>query len=250
MIIPGMGAVPLPGLGLLATEKLSISAHSKIDCGLLNRTGGTEVMYNPGAIRLQYRNRYKLGKDLGAEFQKEIFDSSDAGTLNLQLIFDSTLPGNSGRVDEKVAALNLLLNTPIEADDGVSAPPYLMLEWGAFKWQKKNSFKGRAEDFSASFSMFDSGGVPQRAIVDLTITGATTTESEKPLISLSTVVKFGTLTFLFNLAMEVAALANLVLMLNTVRENYMDNFDDFSPGDLLVMVPGGELLANSREDWE
>lgn len=261
MNIPGMSSVPLPGFGMLDSSKMRISAFKTKDCALLDEVGGMDVPYNPASIVLAYKSQYELSDTVGAADQTMQFREADPGTLTLQLIFDSTLMGNEKRVDEAVAELGLLIHKPImqfaALGSGRAEPPYLKVDWGCFKWQKYQYFVGRASDFSASYSLFDANGIPQRAHVRLHIVGAVTLAPAWVAGGPPSLPRFPDLALLFNLALGLVGITDLLLMLNTVRANYFDNFDDFEAGDLLIIVPGHEEGANLveagtalREEWE
>lgn len=265
MNIPGMASIPVPGLGLLATAKLSITSSREQELKL--PMNALELQYNPASLRLSFGNRFKVSKVIGSKSQLAEYQGSDTGTLSLQVIVDSTLPGNNARVDKVVSGLRKLILTPVQSLDldnptaiSHTSLPYLELKWGGFLWHENSYFRGYVSYIDVVYSQFDSNGIPQRALVDMVFIGSETLSRAVP----------GESNLANLLAVKVSALANLAqvisqammlletaVMLNSLVavawENALDSFDDFSPGDLLNVAPGGELvtdLASVREPWE
>ncbi|MGV3344496.1 hypothetical protein ACGVWS_01680 [Enterobacteriaceae bacterium LUAb1] len=202
--------------------------------------GSMTAMYNPETIQLDYQTRYRTDEAINKVSQSNRFVMAEPVGLNLTLLFDSQMPGNTTPIENQLQKLKALC-----AVNAVSESPcFLRITWGKMRWENKGWFAGRATSLSVSYTLFDRDATPLRAVVQL---GLVADESfviqqteQKQNSPLSTVVNVSDLTSLSQLAITAGTtLVDSVDYLSVAWDNDLDNFDDFQAGSYLLVNKGG-----------
>lgn len=130
--------------------------------------GPIKFMFNP--------NRLSLSKSAGwtphvvrgaAEAGVAEFTGANPRTLSLEIFLDTT-DRHSTEVQQRVEAL-LSCCVPTKASIAAKAPspPWVLFSWGQFSTV---SFYGYVASVNASYTLFDTSGIPLRATASLTVT--------------------------------------------------------------------------------
>ena len=118
-----------------------------------------EVLFNPSEYSLELANNFKDTNTPGLDKPITQFVNGLAGTLNMELYFDTYTDGGGSDVTEKTDEVAKLLG--IEE----YAPPEVEFRWGSM------AFCGVVEKLSQRFTMFLPDGVPVRAKLTVTFKG-------------------------------------------------------------------------------
>ncbi len=112
------------------------------------------IQFNPASLQYTVQNTLKEGKGK----KKKQYVSQSTGKLTMDLMYDTTHSGEDVRgYTEAVAKLM----EPVKAND--KAPPVVLFEWGAYK------FQGMMEGYKETIDFFSGDGVPLRAAINVTI---------------------------------------------------------------------------------
>ncbi len=133
---------------------MSDPAPSKIEQAFFTIKGQSDhlaVDFNPVSLQFNVTNQSQ-----GEGGRKVQHVTSSSAKLDLDLIFDST--NNGEDVRKRTQPLELLMKP---GDD--KAPPGVVFEWGAFK------FDGFVDSFKQTLDFFSKDGIPLRASVTLSI---------------------------------------------------------------------------------
>lgn len=221
-------------------SKLTITAYK--DIALTQEVGSVEAMYNPEELTLEYGARYEQQDGLNYEAISNDFVAVAPGTLEVQLIFDSTLPTHSEPVDQQLSRLRTLCGVV----DGTSRQTrYLKIRWGSFSWHGNGYFAGRMQRMSVRYNLFGRNGSPMRAYVTLGVLEDSDPKMHRAKLGLNkrpsprVIVPEGTSLALVAAAQFAAvdgAMAEkpAVDYLALARKNNLDHLDDINPGKTLV----------------
>ncbi|BEO21349.1 hypothetical protein SMQC19_46960 (plasmid) [Serratia marcescens] len=197
------------------------------------------AMYNPETIQLDHGFEYKKIDTIGSEPQYLHFITAKPGGLDLTLLFDSQMPGNTTPIETQLKKLKYLCNLAI------SKPYFLRITWGKMRWENKGWFTGRVEKYSATYTLFDRDATPLRANVTLSLAAEESGQIQQAISAQNSpnraLVSVPDLASLPLLALSAGgALAGSVDPLSLAWDNDLDNLDDFQSGDLLRATKRGE----------
>lgn len=122
---------------------------------LEGRGQGTEIRFrfNPEQYTLDRQMNYGEQRVAGVTTPLTQFVSGDSETLSLDLFFDVTEGTDTDDVRDRTGALDTLL----EIDPGLHAPPKCRFVWGGLE------FKAVLESASTNYTLFARDGTPLRA---------------------------------------------------------------------------------------
>jgi hypothetical protein len=120
--------------------------------------------FNPETLALSKNNHLTFKPDIGDDVPEVIFSGGMSSTLEVDLWFDTTVPGtNQGKDvrDVYVRKLrDLALVDDTAGDPGQTQPTHLLVQWGKFI-----SFYAIIENFREEYLLFLPDGTPIRARV-------------------------------------------------------------------------------------
>jgi hypothetical protein len=118
-----------------------------------------EVQFNPVSLEHTIANQLQ-----GEGGQAAQHVASSSAKLTMELVFDTTDTGADVRTKTNPVA-NLMKPAGGESEDAAErgAPPIVVFEWGAYR------FQGMVESFKETIDYFSANGVPLRATVSLTL---------------------------------------------------------------------------------
>lgn len=221
-------------------SKLTINAwkdrEGKISAGSMS------AMYNPENIQLDYQTRFNTERTINKVPQSNRYVISEPAGLNLTLLFDSQMPGNTTPIETQLSMLKSLC----AVDLSTGSPYFLRITWGKMRWDNKGWFAGRACDLSVTYTLFDRDATPLRATVRLSLVADenfVVPDSRKLQNAREqTLVRVPDKATLPQLALSAGGtLGGNVNCLSLAWGNDMDNLDDFQSGDLL-RAKKGEVL--------
>ncbi|WP_455872282.1 CIS tube protein [Serratia proteamaculans] len=148
-------------------SRLTIRAYA--DREMKKRVGAVTAMYNPDILQLNYQTQYEPNRYINDNKQSNTYRASSPGGLNLELVFDARMPGNTKPLEEQLTELNTLCSAVNSAS---GEPNFLAVSWGRMPMGGGDGrdFTGRATDFRVNYSQFDRDGTPLRASVLLSLT--------------------------------------------------------------------------------
>ncbi|MGF6190431.1 hypothetical protein [Serratia sp. 2723] len=201
--------------------------------------GTMSVMYNPESIQLDYQTHFKTEDTINKVSQSNRYIISEPVGLNLSLLFDSQMPGNTTPVEAQLA----MLKTLCAVDSSTESPYFLRITWGKMRWENKGWFAGRASNLSVTYTLFDRDATPLRATVSLSLVADESFIIQQSLKDRNTpahaLVSVNDMVSLPLLAISAAgALASSIDCLSLAWDNDMDNLDDFQAGDNLQATKG------------
>lgn len=201
--------------------------------------GKMSVMYNPENIQLDYKTQYRTQDTINKAAQSNHYVLSEPAGLNLNLLFDSQMPGNSTPLEAQLAMLKSLC----AVNGGTESPNFLRITWGKMRWENKGWFAGRASDISINYTLFDRDATPLRATVRLSLVADESfviQENERNSKALShALIDVPDMASLPQLAIGASAtLASSVDYLSLAWDNDLGNLDDFQPGSVLQAIKG------------
>lgn len=127
------------------------------------------VMFNPTEYSLDKQLNYDEKERPGQTTPTRQFVSGDAETLSTEFFFDTYEEGRDVR-KEYTDPIDKLL--ALDRDRDPPEPPLCRFMWGSL------IFKGVLKSAQKTFTMFDRGGVPVRAIVSVSFQGHRILEEE------------------------------------------------------------------------
>ncbi|MFW7226973.1 MULTISPECIES: hypothetical protein [unclassified Serratia (in: enterobacteria)] len=202
--------------------------------------GSMSAMYNPENIQLDYQTRFSTEDTINQVPQSNRYIISEPVGLNLTLLFDSMMPGNTTPIETQL----MMLKSLCAVDSATGTPYFLRITWGKMRWENKGWFAGRARDLSVTYTLFDRDATPLRATVSLSLVAdesfviqQSIKAQNTPDCALVSVPDMASLPLLSLSASET--LSSSVDYLSLARENDMDNLDNFQSGDLLRATKGG-----------
>ncbi len=116
-----------------------------------------EVLFNPAEYSHEISNNYEEKKLPGLNNPVLKFVNGELQTVSMELFFDTWTDGGGEDVSELTNNFAELLS--IDAD--LHAPPKVEFSWGSF------SFKAVIVSLSQRFTMFNAGGEPVRATLNV-----------------------------------------------------------------------------------
>lgn len=131
-----------------------------------------KVLFNPESYQIARTVDWEAKKIPGQDVPVQQFISGDAGTLDLELFFDTSTSGKDV-YDAHISDLEKLTKIQTPKD----RPPLLSFEWGSI------TFQGVISTLSVDYQRFTSDGTPTRAVVNMTMreaAGAVSKEKESP----------------------------------------------------------------------
>ena len=137
-------------------------AKAKIHVLEGSRSGSSiEVLFNPGEYSLEVSNNFKESAAAGLDSSLLQFVNGVAGTLTMELYFDTYTDGGGSDVTVETDRIAQLM----DVDSETHAPPKVEFRWGSV------AFRAVVEKLSQKFVMFRSDGVPVRARLNVTFRG-------------------------------------------------------------------------------
>lgn len=118
------------------------------------------VHFNPVSLQIALSNTLD-DKSNPQDKQKQQYVAKTSAKLTMDLIFDTTDTGSDVR---KITGQVAALMSPKASGGKSGAPPTVLFEWGAFR------FQGLIESYRETLDFFSYDGVPLRASVNLTLT--------------------------------------------------------------------------------
>lgn len=146
--------------------KLTIQAYRDVKLSQSEHIGGIVAMYNPSELTLNYAAMYDDINALNDVSNVPTFQDAPPGTLDLQLIFDSHLPGHRTPIDAQIAAMKRICGI---VNGTTRETHYLKVTWGKFNWVGDGYFAGRMQNLSVRYTLFDRDGSPLRATANLSL---------------------------------------------------------------------------------
>lgn len=147
-------------------SKLTIRAY--VDREKRNFTGSVVAMYNPDTLQLNYRTQYDPNRFINDARQSNTYRQSNPASLNLELVFDARMPGNTRPLEVQLNELNALC---CNVNGASGEPHFLSVTWGRMPvgGADGRDFNGRTTDFAVNYTLFDRDGTPLRATVSLAL---------------------------------------------------------------------------------
>lgn len=147
--------------------RLTIQAYTDRE---MKKTAGTiTAMYNPDSLQLNYQTEYTPDTFINSDTQSNSYRTAYPGKLDLELVFDARMPGNTTPIEQQLTRLHSLCYA---VDPVSSEPHFLQVSWGKMSMggAGQRSFAGRATGFTLNYTLFDRDGAPLRATASLTLT--------------------------------------------------------------------------------
>jgi hypothetical protein len=125
-------------------------------------------MFNPSELSISRSNSWESPSLAGQGVQKARYTGAGAGSMTLNLTFDTTDTGqavttHTGKIVKLMDVDPSLGGTDEQSNN--ARPPYVTFHWGDL-----HSFEAVVSSLSLQFTYFSSTGVPLRAKVALTLT--------------------------------------------------------------------------------
>lgn len=137
-------------------------ARAKIHILEGSRAGTSiEVLFNPSEYSLEVSNNFKESAAAGLDSSLLQFVNGVAGTLTMELYFDTYTDGGGSDVSLKTDQIAKLM----DVDSATHAPPKVEFRWGTVH------FRAVVEKLSQKFVMFKPDGTPVRARLNVTFRG-------------------------------------------------------------------------------
>lgn len=226
---------------LFKLEKLRIDAYLDVERRRPADPSGMEVMFNPTSLERSHEVTYESPRRQGLNTpgRPARYAYTPPGTLALKLVFDGTGVDRIGlsaaldppSVKKDIARLEKLC---LRMNGDIHEPQFLRVRWGDF------SFDCRLKSLGIRYTLFDEGGDPLRAELDLQLVED---KSEKKLfreagksspdLTHARVVKAGDTLPL--LCREIYGSSRHYL--KVARDNGLDDFRVLEPGQTLLFAP-------------
>lgn len=201
--------------------------------------GSMSAMYNPENIQLDYQTQFDTENTINTASKSNRYVISEPVGLNLTLLFDSQMPGNTTPIETQLAMLKSLC----AVDTATGSPYFLRITWGKMRWENKGWFAGRARQLSVIYTLFDRDATPLRATVNLSLVADESFVIQQSLKAQSApdrvLVSIPDLTSLPLLALSASeVLTGNVDPLSLAWNNNLDNLDNFQSRDFLQAAKG------------
>lgn len=125
-------------------------------------------MFNPSELQISRSNSWDSPSLAGQGVQKARYAGAGAGSMSLNLTFDTTDTGNAVTIHTGKLMKLMDVDPSLGGTDERSnnaRPPYVTFHWGDL-----HSFEAVVSNLTLQFTYFSSTGVPLRAKVSLTLT--------------------------------------------------------------------------------
>ncbi|KWN65854.1 hypothetical protein [Burkholderia ubonensis] len=202
--------------------------------------GKVEAMYNPESVALGFRAKYPGTEIMNAPYTWLDFGGVELDTLVVDLIFDASLPRNPIPITEHLNDLHRLC---CDIDQATQVPRSLKVTWGQMKWHGHDSFEGRMESMSVSYTLFDRDGTPLRATAKLSLKADPGQQLRKsapggmPKVGKITISDMATLPMLAMAAgLALPGGAGGIDYLTMAVTNGLDNLSELVSGDSLIAL--------------
>jgi len=131
---------------------------------------GTQIpcLFNPTTIKIVKTNAWSADDASGRNAPELVFDGGGSGTMDLDLIFDTTADGKA--VTTYTNKLVDLMAVDKQLSDYDSATDTGRPQWVKFHWGDMHTFKAAITSMDVTFTYFSSAGVPLRANVSMSLT--------------------------------------------------------------------------------
>jgi hypothetical protein len=229
-------------MNIMERELTRLTIRAYADREMRNKVGSVTAMYNPNTLQQSYNTQYEPNHFINDVRQSNAYRASSPGRLNLELLFDARMPGNSRSLEEELMEINELC---CSVNSASGEPNFLKVSWGRMPMGGADGrdFIGRATDFIVDYTLFDRDGTPLRASVSLALTAdgslvlQTTKQNLKsPPVAVFAVPDASSLP-------QVAMLGGAVLKggidaLTLANSNDLDSLSAIEPGQILK-APGG-----------
>lgn len=141
-----------------ATQKayLEIETGERITC-----------LFNPAEFSMSKGNQWEADHVPGRSAPDLFFTGGQAGTMSLNLVFDTTADGSAVTAHTNKLLNVMKVNESLpghDPDRNKGRPP-----WVKFHWGDLHSFKAVVEQLDLTFTYFSSGGVPLRAKANISL---------------------------------------------------------------------------------
>lgn len=216
--------------------RLTIQAYTDRE---MKKTAGTiTAMYNPDALQLNYQTEYTPDIFINSDTQSNSYRMAHPGKLDLELVFDARMPGNTTPIEQQLTRLHSLCYA---VDPVSSEPNFLKVSWGQMSMggAGQRNFAGRATDLTLNYTFFDRDGTPLRATASLTLTADASLVLQSaqqvlqaPPVAVLTVPDMVSLPLLA--AFSGAVLKGGIDYLTLASCNDLDNLNAIEPGQTLV----------------
>ena len=138
------------------------------------------VQFNPESIELGKLNAWKYRPDVGQNLGEAIFSGGQPETLDLSLLFDTTMEtklpkssnvttagGDVRKLYEKLFEMFQVDQSKADTKTNAAQPPHVFVQWGQFF-----SFVGYIKSIRQEFQLFNANGTPLRARVNVCLVQA------------------------------------------------------------------------------
>lgn len=232
---------------LFKLEKLRIEAYLDVDRKRPADPPRMEVMFNPTSLQRSHEVSYESARQQGLNTpgRPARYAYTPQGSLSLKLVFDGTGVDRIGlsallsppSVKKDIARLEKLC---LRMNGDIHEPQFLRVRWGEF------SFDCRLKSLGIHCTLFDEGGDPLRAEIDLALVEDKSAKKifreagkNSPDLTHVRVVKAGDTLPL--LCQEIYGSSRHYL--RVARDNGLDDFRMLETGQTLLFAP---LPAEAR----
>lgn len=127
-----------------------------------------EVSFNPESIKFKTKACWKdITDPNGTDGHHSVFSGTMANELKMELLFDTTMTGDS--VYDKYIKFLADLLVPVKLPgSNIMQPPRCMFVWGKFSKPPYHMFHAILEELDVEYTWFLADGKPVRAEVDVT----------------------------------------------------------------------------------
>ena len=230
-------------LSLLAKlDRLQIHAYSNKERTSLTKS--FEFLVSVENLSQFYAINYQKTGGIGTDSQEAAHSKTEPRKLQFNVVLDNTCVFNSdlglkvGNKENIIQKVDNFLTVCYKYDRNQHSPPPLKLDWGEVK------FDCRLESVDVKYSLFDKGGNPLRAELDITFIedipqtdGAASRAPQSPDITHARIFKAGDSLPL--IAKEVYGSANYYLSI--ARWNKINHFREIKPGTKIKLPPIQQL---------
>lgn len=151
---------------LQKAQLVEVKLGTPDDPGTTEVDGGqrVDVQFNPESLKVTYSNNFGGGDQSGGSAMQ--FVSKSSTKLAVELLFDTTVPGEHTDVRKHTEEVNHFMQPKEVAGDaqGRMAPPGVRFHWGTFL------FDGVMTSLDETLDLFSAEGVPLRSKANLSIT--------------------------------------------------------------------------------
>lgn len=232
---------------LFKLEKLRIEAYLDVERKRPADPPRMEVMFNPTSLQRSHEVSYESARQQGLNTpgRPARYAYTPQGSLSLKLVFDGTGVDRIGlsalaappSVKKDIAKLEKLC---LRMNGDIHEPQFLRVRWGEF------SFDCRLKSLGIHCTLFDEGGDPLRAEIDLALVEDKSAKKifreagkNSPDLTHARVVKAGDTLPL--LCQEIYGSSRHYL--RVARDNGLDDFRMLETGQTLLFAP---LPADAR----